>query len=262
MLYLPQLASLIKKLPTQLTFTTYLSMRGSWLSALASHTFGMAVELRLNDTIIWESAGSNGPVIFELGEYQVDASAAQTVPDRKFAIVEAPNATAHHAILNRVPIRAVFSSLISREPRIDSSFETIIRQAICRTVLYHANSELLSSNASFGAIKETANAFGFEDSFFNSIDSHPSGLENPRNKLRALDTETFVRLRDVCGNHLADCGPYDFKLSLGSRACMCAYIGGFIAGFAACIYFLHLCHFDADHLNICEDVLLDFRIPL
>ncbi|KAI1466169.1 uncharacterized protein F4812DRAFT_436166 [Daldinia caldariorum] len=230
-------------------------MRGSWLSAFASHTLGMAVELRLNNTIIWESAGSNGAAIFELSEYQVDSFATRSVLHQKFTIVKAPNATKHPAIRHRVPIEALFSSIISQEPRIDSLLETSIRQGICRLVHLSSISARSISIASLDALKETANAFGFEDSFFNSADSIPNsvysrmpGAVNQPKGLRALGMKTVAKLEHVCGMH-AESFSYPGK-------CLCTYVNGLIVTFSVFIILLSQYRFDVNELYICEDILM------
>ncbi|KAI1477490.1 hypothetical protein F4774DRAFT_420144 [Daldinia eschscholtzii] len=227
----------------------------------------MAVELRVNDKIIWESAGSNGAAIFELGEYQVDNSATRTVLDRKFTIVEASNTTARNAILHSEPIGAVFTSLISREPRIDSSFQTGIRRAICRLAhhlrkldsMFHIErSQRFRPNLE--AFRETANAFGFEDTLVNSIDSHLRvGTSGPEG-LRALDPEDYEKLMETCGNHAHK--PPDFpnsSVGLGEKsACLCTYVNRLITGFAVSIILLYQCRFNANQINVCEETLLEF----
>ncbi|KAI0106549.1 hypothetical protein F4776DRAFT_668344 [Hypoxylon sp. NC0597] len=57
-------------------------MRGNWFSAFAAHILGISVEPRLNDTVAWVAAGSNGKVIFELGEHQINELSVQKPWDR------------------------------------------------------------------------------------------------------------------------------------------------------------------------------------
>ncbi|KAI1778613.1 hypothetical protein F4818DRAFT_305486 [Hypoxylon cercidicola] len=77
---------LVSKKRETLHMTT--RMRGAWLSTFASHILGMAVELRLNNVIVWGSAGSNGAAIFELGQYQPTGFLAPAVSHRRIMLVQ------------------------------------------------------------------------------------------------------------------------------------------------------------------------------
>ncbi|KAI0847413.1 hypothetical protein F5Y00DRAFT_271152 [Daldinia vernicosa] len=190
-------------------------MRGAWLSAFASHVLGMAVELRLYNVIIWESAGSNGTAIFELGEYQADGLQFQVIIGLGVTITELPETEDECSMLDScLPIGTAFGSLIDREPDIDVLLEQDIRRAIYRLCLEKLKSGLEEYYIKtrfrlhgyfkyFEALKETLNAFGFENTIFDSVDNQASIEEIPDaiDGIKALGLKAYDRLKSACGIH-------------------------------------------------------------
>lgn len=189
-------------------------MRGAWFSAFASHVLGMAVELRLNNAIIWESAGSNGIAIFELGEYQADDSHFQAIIGQRVTIIELPDPKDQDSMLDScLPIDMAFASLIAREPKIDILLQQEIRRAIYRLSLKMRKQSLEQVEMPrpwcyrdfeiAKALKETLNAFGFENAIFDSVDNQPPTEEMPNaiHSIEALGLEAYDRLRSACGSH-------------------------------------------------------------
>ncbi|KAI1658057.1 hypothetical protein F4813DRAFT_357202 [Daldinia decipiens] len=253
-------------------------MRGAWLSAFASHVLGMAVELRLDDAIIWESAGSNGTAIFELGEYQAEDSHFQAIVGQRITIIELPDPENQDSMLdNCLPIDMIFASVIAHEPDIDISLQQDIQRAICRfsfkilrSLQERAhkveNTRFYTNFKVAGALRETLNAFGFQNSIIDSVENQPPAEEIPTNMLNALDwqgiqslgPEAYDKLRNACGRHGDDTTGDSIHSPNRSRCRrLCGYVNRLIVGFTSSVLLLSQCRFDASQLSIYPDVLLD-----
>ncbi|KAI8959620.1 hypothetical protein F5Y11DRAFT_332385 [Daldinia sp. FL1419] len=240
-------------------------MRGAWLSAFACHTLGMAVELRFHDSVIWESAGSNGIAIFEIGKYPVPNGLA--IPNSGFNIAGSQDQVVDSALLHCYPIGEVFASLITRWGRLDALLEQAIRRAICRISLWSRESDVLypymspnkecrNFRPTLEAFKETSNAFGFENSLIDSVssqlfhtDPHPRFPHGMDGGLIALDFEAQVILFKACGQHGDD-------PSRATNFCICEYVKQMIVGFAYSINLLSYCRFNPNQLYIYEESVL------
>lgn len=266
-------------------------MRGAWFSAFASHVLGMAVELRLDNAIIWQSAGSNGVAIFELGEYQADDSHFQAIIGQRVTIIELPDPKDQDSMLDScLPIDMAFASLIAREPKIDILIQQDIRRAIYRLSLKMLKQSLEQARMmrpwgywnfeTSMALKETLNAFGFENAIFDSVDNQPPTEEMPNaiHSINALGLEAYDRLRSACGSH-GDNTPEnrirspDFHINVEPHfyttylrpgrkyecdcSLLCGYVNRLIVGFAYSAIYLAQCRFDASQLSIHPDNLLN-----
>ncbi|KAI0179531.1 hypothetical protein GGR52DRAFT_536514 [Hypoxylon sp. FL1284] len=231
--------------------TVYLitRMRGAWFSTFASHLLGMAVELRLNDSVVWASAGSNGTAIFELGEHQTAESPVPVVSDRKIMLVEPTGPEIEKSVEVFYSVGDAFESLIAQFPAINIELRGAIARSISRVSLSYArnrNKGNYLGNGDFdmyGAHRETLQAFGID-----------SISEGPTEYLRR-------GLMNACGKHGDRQSQEDFYKVFGSLVkmhlkCLCGRVNRLIEGFAAAIYALMHCRFDASKLSLRGDVLL------
>ncbi|KAI1394312.1 uncharacterized protein F4822DRAFT_44982 [Hypoxylon trugodes] len=230
-------------------------VRGAWLPAFAAHILGMSVELRLNDTVIWAAAGSNGEVIFELGEHQANQHSVQAISGQKIMLVDTPNAETKPSLSIDYHIGNVFSALLSRGLSIDDELKEGMAQAICYTSLSMLFRRYKSPHCrqwATSAFKETISAFGFESGLIDSIDLRRCA--RPSWGLLSLSVDAQRKFLRACETHKNEPNYYDVNLI--SSACTCAHIERHISGFSISAIILSLCRFDATQLRVNGDVIL------
>ncbi|KAI1418381.1 hypothetical protein F5Y13DRAFT_196182 [Hypoxylon sp. FL1857] len=250
-------------------------IRGAWFSAFAAHILGMSVELRLNDAVIWATAGSNGKAIFELGEHQISEFSVQTTPDQKITLADVSDPDDKRPVTVEYLIGDAFSSLVAREPRINAASKDAISKAICRLLLGMLTGYIYSPKLDpyprfeshfkmHEGLRETLEAFGFKGSLIDSVTPYMSRTVTPYISLRleddclsALDDDAQCVLIKACEIHRG-VEPARYKsVSLDQNAkCLCTYIDSLLFGFVFSVISLMRCRFDASQLRLREDVLL------
>ncbi|KAI1086936.1 hypothetical protein F5B19DRAFT_100722 [Rostrohypoxylon terebratum] len=241
-------------------------IRGAWFAAFAAHILGMTVELRLNGTVLWASAGSNGAVIFELGEHHFDGSSIQTISNQKIDFVESTGPECQEETGVDYLVGEMFESFVAKEPRISPAVWESIRRTICQTAFYmlgyslkghnyppdYWNSPRLKLKEKEEALKETLEVFGFAPELINSIGSCSStrlwSYEVP-NCLQFLDGgiwETLFKTCD-CNSHRGTTTAFDETVQ---DTCICEYVKKVIYSLTFSITTLMWCRFDAKTLRI------------
>ncbi|XXH04215.1 hypothetical protein Hte_010629 [Hypoxylon texense] len=250
-------------------------MRGAWLSTFASHLLGMAVELRLNDVVVWESAGSNGTAIFELGQHRAKDSRVQTVSHRRIILVQPSAPVKQTSVVVSYPIRDAFESVMIQFPMVSAELKIAIRLAICRLsrgIVKHLrfSTKTIPShriNGNFDAhkaLQETLEAFGFERTLIDSRGTY-DGVTQYSRKLTVHGLIALDNAQDIvttCGAHIGSSFPMSYKQierifeSSCTSRCLCSRVGNIITGFATAATALMQCQFDAAELMLRSDFLL------
>ncbi|KAI0386930.1 hypothetical protein F5Y04DRAFT_73854 [Hypomontagnella monticulosa] len=233
---------------------------GAWLCAFGSHILGMSVELRLDDRIIWASAGTKGTAIFELGDYGADDSVQSSSGIMLVDVSDPENQTS--TIITH-PIGEIFDSLMARDPRIDDTIREAIYQAICLISLsmssvfvveytqFHSV-RINSKFKAYEALKETLRAFGFKEDRVDSIT--PIALNHtPNSNIASTLRKGARRLYSfiICDKHSPGVCPEEMG------RCLRGYIDRVVFGISLIVTYLMQCRFNADQLEIREDILLE-----
>ncbi|XDG03890.1 hypothetical protein ABKA04_003505 [Annulohypoxylon sp. FPYF3050] len=142
-------------------------LRGAWFAAFAAHILGMAVELRLDDTVLWASAGNNGTAIFELGEHQISEMSIQAISNGRIELVNRTDPQGCDEIEIDYLVGEIFASMAAREPSIDPVIWEGIGRGICQIAFnllggYRSRERRVQENFALeNALKETLKAFGY-----------------------------------------------------------------------------------------------------
>lgn len=224
----------------------------------------MAVELRLDDVVIWESAGSNGTAIIELGGHHQNESVIST-SDNKILLLKPPESKRQGSLEISYYLKEAFDSLMVHFPEINDELRNAIRRAICR--LSKGNLNVLQPKGDFNsyeALEETLRAFGFESAFINAVGQYiPCNSENER-RFSPRDPPIGLKALDQAQDHLTSrCGKHNgqilFQMFLKSEDwnCLCGRVGRLITGFATAVTALMQCQFDPLELRLRASILLE-----
>lgn len=256
------------------TLHLQVAQRGAWLAAYASHILGMAVQLLLDEHVLWESAGSRGTAAIQLG---------QITPQRKDIIVSSAN---FHIVnspktqqgQNSMGVDYVVGEALRTEILLDTRITQTISDSIERAIVrmsstlvanlkmksrnYEGNAEREHRiNGEFSryrkAIQSHVLALGI------SLQNHDIGITTKyvRNKswtgtitqshgLSYLDGTEAVELQTICGTHGSNQGSL-----IKIPNCLCCRIGGLIHGFGSTVLALMQCVYNPVELRVQADVI-------
>ncbi|KAI1452841.1 hypothetical protein F4805DRAFT_446026 [Annulohypoxylon moriforme] len=234
-------------------------MRGAWFAAFASHILGMSVELRLNDTILWASAGHNGTAIFELGEHQIGTLSIHAASNPPIQLVDISDQNSHCPIVVDYLVGEVFTSLTVREPRIPPIiWEWVERRIVLVVTDTSTYSFKRDSNSSLPwgyALKETLEAFGLNVNYTETSAEIGNGLD-----ICDLDTSLQPTLIKACGKHRTHTR-WRTHIEQVDWDCLCKYTNKVMVSLAFLITRFMRCRFDVNDLRIREDALNELCSP-
>ncbi|KAI0896424.1 hypothetical protein F4806DRAFT_508353 [Annulohypoxylon nitens] len=203
-------------------------IRGAWFAAFASHILGMAVELRLDDTVLWASAGYNGAAIFELGKHQSNETSTQAISNGIIELVRDSEPQYHEELEIDYLVGEIFQSLASQEPRITPTIWEGIGRCICQVTFsmllrFSPGETFREKFALEVAFRETLKAFGFIISSTDLVGSRFTfmGWEKLKKTpcIKELDKNTLNMLFTTCGKH----GKEPIPDTIIGKKCICSY---------------------------------------
>ena len=277
----PVLAAAIKQLTLTsrrgetVYFNTY--QRGAWLAVFASHILGMSVELLLDDTMLWASAGTNGAVAIQIGRLEARGSARTSLKyagaQTSMVLVEPPcTPEGKRPLTLDCSLAEALDASLGRHPLIDQNLRGAIHSAIAnlsrdlaaklRMKTSRAVSSTHNINGQFDyrvPLVDTLSHFGINEEVVQRslcrVESWCNGtgwIGSPTeiNGLEHLDGMGVQYLRQSCPTHKA--GPPGGKLG----RCLCCYVGGIIHGFASSTVALLQCRYNAEQIRV-RAALLD-----
>jgi len=254
--------------------------RGAWIASFASYLLGLSVEVLLEDTVLWASAGSSGKVSLQLAPGFTSSGAVQLHGRHTLTLVPEPSDPSGRTplVIYYDPAMALDAEL-SQIPEIPASRYAGIQTAIARlclavleklcvakptpgldstqsSTLPSTRNRLLSSQPTIRLLS----AFGIPDQLieigkkdFRTYESRNWDYEDDSgaNGLYYLDSDQKSWLKSVCPSaaciHLVG--------SLEVAGCLCARVGHIIGGFASTIIALGQCVADVKDLRLRADVL-------
>ncbi|KAI0885889.1 uncharacterized protein GGS22DRAFT_135585 [Annulohypoxylon maeteangense] len=226
-------------------------MRGAWFAAFATHILGMSVELRLNDAVLWASAGENGTAIFELGEHQIAELSVRANNGKWIELVDSTDPTNQVGIVLDYLVGEMFGSMVAQEPRIDPIVWDAIRHGIVQ-ITHQAleTDETTRAIQHEDALKETLEAFGLNFDYRESCQRQRKSTYY----LSALDENIQNTLITTCGKH-AEFSKWDSILGRYDRVldCICLHAETVMRRLVVCITNLTRCRFDASCLRIRQE---------
>ncbi|KAI1205159.1 uncharacterized protein F4807DRAFT_292987 [Annulohypoxylon truncatum] len=230
-------------------------MRGAWFAAFAAHILGMAVELRLNDTVLWASAGNNGTAIFELGEHQISQLSVQSISNHRIELLDPSDRGSDDKMVVEHLVGEMFESFVAREPKIDPAIWEGVRRGICqissnKLARYFSDNLPRDTFKHEDALRETLEAFGFDATIADSAVSCPKPGDD-RFHLDILDDDLRKALSITCGWHGGHHGLLRCSLRDG---CLCKYVGEVIYFFVEFVMNFMWCRFDAKSVRIRDDL--------
>ncbi|KAI1441566.1 hypothetical protein F5Y02DRAFT_430876 [Annulohypoxylon stygium] len=217
-------------------------IRGAWFTAFAAHILGMAVELRLNDAVLWASAGNNGTAIFELGEHQISETSIQAICNGRIELVDELDPRCCDEIEIDYPVEEIFESLAIREPRISATIWEEIGHGICQVAFnlplsYVGEGMFQEKFRREDAFRETFKAFGFNTSSTDFVGSR-SRYKDISYCLDMLDENTRNTLVMTCGKHGKKRRSGRILGGRRIRNCICVYAEKVMCNLAASISIL------------------------
>ncbi len=248
--------------------------RGAWLAAFASHILGMSVDLVLDDTMLWASAGSSGQVTIQIGRQArvgTTTSLQYTGAPTNIILVDPPNtAEGSRPLVLDCTLAEALNASLGRHPLVDGKLRRAVQRAIAnlsrdltRNLRMKSGRDFLVPHNingrfdSWGALIETLSHFGIKgETVQRSLDRIESwynkkgwaGAPTETNGLEYLDDEGVRHLQQTCPTHQA---------GLGGRLgrCICCHIGGIIHGYASSVIALMQCRYDAEAIRVKSDLL-------
>lgn len=263
----------------QESFHLYISQRGAWLAAYASHILGMAVQVMMDELVLWQSAGPAGAVWIQLAHTGVKAGNKISCNDN-FIIINPPTSQQGQQPMNfDYAIGEALNAEIIVDSRITRTISDSIERGIVRLAFtLKANLRMRSRNSlgyidpnhkingnfgdSVNAIHDQCTSLGI------SYDNFESGYATASARIKAwtgtslqthgltyLDQRQAHELQVVCGAH----GTNQNSLTKIPH-CLCCRIGALIHGFGATVVALMQCVFDPSELRFQATVINSSKI--
>lgn len=256
------------------TLHLQVAQRGAWLAAYASHILGMAVQLLLDEHILWGSAGSRGAVVIQLGQ---STSQRKNIMagSANFHIVNPPKTQqGQNSMGVDYPVGEALRTEILLDARITHTVSDSIERAIVRmSATLHANLEMKSRNYEGNTDRNhgiNGNFSRYHDAIRSQVltlgispHNHDIGIatkyvrNNPwtgtitqSHGLGYLDGTEAVELQAICGTHGSNQGSL-----IKIPNCLCCRIGGLIHGFGSTVVALMQCVYNPAELRLQADVI-------
>ncbi|KAL5315927.1 hypothetical protein ACEPPN_016801 [Leptodophora sp. 'Broadleaf-Isolate-01'] len=275
------------KVVRQLVFTAqrietlYLQVaqRGAWIAAYASHILGMAVQVLLDEVVLWESAGTAGAVCIQLAQ-SMGKKQSSIADNERFHIVVPPTTNqGQQAMTLDYAIGEALAAEISFDTRITPAIADSIERAIvrlCATMRSSLRMRLRNSPTSVDPNHRINGTFSNLDSDLGeqcailgiSPQNFETGISTRSQRVSAwtgtvvqthglqyLDLLEALQLYHICGSHGANS---DRPVIIPH--CLCCRIGGIIHGFGVTILALMQCIYDPSELRIQAEVVNSSRL--
>ncbi|KAH9203490.1 hypothetical protein DL95DRAFT_419000 [Leptodontidium sp. 2 PMI_412] len=268
----------------QRTETLYLQVaqRGAWIAAYASHILCMAVQVLLEEVVLWESAGTAGAVCIQLAQ-SMGKKQISIADNERFHIVVPPTTNeGQQAMALDYAIGEALAAEISFDKRITPAIADSIERAIvrlCATLRSSLRMNFRNSPVYVKSYHRINGTFSNLDSdlgeqcaiFGISPQNFETGISTRSQRIKAwsgrdgtviqdhglqyLDLSEAIQLRHICGSHGANPDRPIIILH-----CLCCRIGGIIHGFGVTILALMQCIYDPSELRIQADVVNSSRL--
>lgn len=250
------------------------AQRGAWLAAYASHILGMAVQLLLDEHTLWESAGSRGTVVIQLGQSTSQRKTIMAGPTN-FHIVNPPKTRQGQ---NTMGVDYLVGEALRTEILLDTRITHTVSEAIERAIVrmsatLHAKLKMNSRNYEGNTDPNhgiNGNFSRYRDAIRSQIltlgispHNYDIGIatkymrNNPwtgtiiqSHGLSYLDETEAVELQAICGAHGSN---RDSLIKIPN--CLCCRIGGLIHGFGSTIVALMQCVYNPAELRIQADII-------
>lgn len=241
--------------------------RGAWLAAWAAYILGMAVKVKLADDLLWESAGSRGSVIIQLGALEKKLSMIGP-----FKLVPPPlTMTGEKPLLIDYSLREALQKELERDARTSFEIQCAIQQAIVRLTASLAEGACMkSATRDAGTIHRINGNFPHRGTNVLRVCSefgiHPdhinvgyatmtlryvawTGSSIQEHGLQYLHPDGARALRSACGAHS------DSSTVSRIAQCLCCRIGGLIHAFGVSGAALMMCSYDPDEIKIASHII-------
>ncbi|KAK0368812.1 hypothetical protein CLIM01_13833 [Colletotrichum limetticola] len=261
-----------------------LKTRGSWLPAFASHILGMSVQVRLNQTVVWESGGDHGHILFQLDD---EATVQPTLPlfsqvDGVVARVKQDyeeGSSGSHLKLD-YPIREALEAQFLKRPEIDNGVAASIRAGINnlshwllrRLKLDHLNDSVNLIDGFVDGVRALEDALHKMGIHVDSnqqvapkwpkcFAKHRSVYDSRNDEIGLwfLDLKAAQTLANSCAAaHRKNDSDYHMLQEVEDRSsdsCLCQVVGRLIYGFATSALALMFCNFDAAEVRVQDAVI-------
>ncbi|KAG4441122.1 hypothetical protein IFR05_003412 [Cadophora sp. M221] len=275
-------AKVVKQLvfTAQRTETLYLQVgqRGAWLAAYASHVLGMAVQVILEELVLWESAGEACAVCIQLSQSMGKKCSSITHEEQLHIVLPPTTQQGQQAMALDYAIGEALAAEISFDTRITPAIANSIERAIVRVCATMRSSLRMRSRNSPAYVDPNHRINGTFSNRDSNRDSDLSeqcailgisarnfetGISTRSQRTRAwtgtviqahglqyFDLAEARQLYDICGSHGAN---HDKPVKIPH--CLCCRVGGIIHGFGVTILALMQCVYDPSQLRIQADVV-------
>jgi len=256
--------------------------RGAWIASFASYLLGLSVEVLLEDTVLWESAGRNGKVSLQLATDFTSSRGVERHGHLTLSLVPEPiDSSGREPLVIYYDPATALNTELSQIPEIPTARYPGIQTAIVRLCLVvieelcvsefaiglesKPSSTLPSSRLGLLSEQPTTrllSVFGIPDQLI-AIGKKDFRTYRSRIKVRGygsrahgfyyLDSDQKSWLRSACSSTI--CMQANLEKLGELRSCLCGRVGKIIVGYASTILALGQCVADAPDLRLRADVL-------
>jgi hypothetical protein len=252
--------------------------RAAWLAAFASHLLGSAVDMLLDDTVVWAAAGSKGRITLQL---QCDYKEAVT--HGNLQLIPAPESySARNPLVLEYALGDALEAELGKLPVIDDDLTLAIQSSVVRSSFRRVMAKsrgpesltrlLRDSPTTKTALTQTLIDFNIPSEVQLAalanysplqqspwLEDHPLTDDPIASIVASLDHGSYGKIKKYCGIHSVEATSESYEYPSG---CLCSHIGHLITSISMTAIALSRCVYNTKEIRLQSAILDGTHVPL